>query len=315
MTHENRRYCLKLSALASAAAVLLGRSAAASFSSGAVGQAAAPSAGGIRLGLYIEGTGDPAAAIRKVKDLGFPTCQVGMEEFTPEKARQLKEALSQSGVEATALGVVGPGRKVWDFYEGPATIGIVPRSTRRVRIDHIKRASDFAKSIGIDAIHTHIGFIPEDPNDSLYAETVEAVREIASHCRANGQILLYETGQESPITLLRTITNVGVLNQFVNLDTANLILYGKGNPVDALDVVGKLVRGIHAKDGLFPTNPKQLGREVPIGQGKVNFPVVIRKLRALGYKGAMTIEREVSGPQQIEDVKKAKAYLEKLLAS
>lgn len=126
-------------------------------------------------------------------------------------------------------------------------------------------------------------------------------------------MVLYETGQESPTTLLRTIQDVGVDNQFVNLDTANLILYGNGNPVDALDVVGKLVRGVHAKDGLFPTDPKELGKEVPIGQGKVDFPKVIQRLKELSYTGAITIEREISGPKQVEDIKRSKAYLEKLI--
>jgi L-ribulose-5-phosphate 3-epimerase len=127
-------------------------------------------------------------------------------------------------------------------------------------------------------------------------------------------MMLYETGQETPITMLRAITDAGLDNQFVNLDTANLILYGKGNPLDALDVVGKLVRGIHAKDGLFPTDPKQLGREVPIGEGKADFPKLIPRLKELGYTGPVTIEREISGPRQLEDIKKEKAFLEKLIA-
>ena len=130
----------------------------------------------------------------------------------------------------------------------------------------------------------------------------------------NGQMFLYETGQETPITLLRTIREVGLDNQGVNLDTANLILYGKGNPIDALDVIGPLVRGLHAKDGLYPTDPHKLGEEVPIGQGKVNFPRLIERLRELNYRGAITIEREIEGDQQIEDVRKAKAYLEGLIA-
>ena len=127
-------------------------------------------------------------------------------------------------------------------------------------------------------------------------------------------MMLYETGQETPITLLRAITDVGVDNQFVNLDTANLILYGKGNPIDALDVIGKLVRGTHAKDGLFPTDPKKMGEEVPIGQGKADFPRLIPRLKQLGYDGPLTIEREISGPRQLEDIRKEKAYLEKLIA-
>jgi L-ribulose-5-phosphate 3-epimerase len=114
--------------------------------------------------------------------------------------------------------------------------------------------------------------------------------------------------------MLRAITDAGVDNQFVNLDCANLILYGKGNPLDALDVIGHLVRGTHAKDGLFPTNPRELGEEVPIGKGKANFPKLIPRLKELGYTGPLTIEREISGPQQFEDIKMEKVYLEKLVA-
>jgi sugar phosphate isomerase/epimerase len=216
-------------------------------------------------------------------------------------------------LEVTALNTSGPGPQIYDFYQGPLTIGLVPRQYRAQRIAHFKQASDFAKKLGIPALHTHFGFIPEDPNDPLYKETVQALREVARYLKANGQLMLYETGQETPITLLRAITDVGLDNQFVNLDTANLILYGKGNPVDALEVIGKLVRGTHAKDGLFPTDPKKRGEEVPIAQGKVDFPKVIARLKELGYDGPLTIEREISGPRQLEDIRKEKQYLEKLI--
>ena len=268
----------------------------------------------IRLGLYVSAGTDPAAALRKVQDLGLPTCQLSCQDYSPEMLQGVKQAMSASPLEVTSLGSLGPGKMVWDFYQGPATIGLVPRETRRARVDHLKKACEFAKACGIASIQTHLGFIPENPNDALYTETVEAIREVASHAKDNGVAILAETGQETPVTLLRTILEVGTGNVFVNLDTANLILYGKGNPVDALEVVGQYVRGIHAKDGLFPTDPKKLGREVPIGEGKVDWPKFIRRLRELNYQGAMTIEREISGPRQIEDVKKAIAYLGKLLA-
>jgi len=266
----------------------------------------------MRLGVFVGIEKDPESAIAKVRDLGCSNCQVAVEDFSPAMLTGLKNAIEKHGIEVTALDSLGPGPHVWDFYQGPLTIGLVPRKYRRQRIDHFKRASDFAKKVGIPAFHTHNGFIPENPHDPVYKETVEAIREVAQHCKANGQMVLYETGQESPITMLRCIQDVGVDNQFVNLDTANLILYGTGNPVDALDVIGKLVRGVHAKDGLFPTDPKKLGEEVPIGQGKVDFPKVIQRLKELGYDGAITIEREISGPQQVEDIKKSKEYLERL---
>jgi L-ribulose-5-phosphate 3-epimerase len=267
----------------------------------------------LRLGLIIGVGEDPDASMAKVHDLGLPTCQAFVDDFKPGLAERLRQALDKHGIEATSLVVGGPGKEVWDFYQGPLTIGLVPRDTRAARIAHIKKASDFAKQCGIPAVQTHCGFIPENPNDALYRETVAAMREVAAYCKGNGQDFRYETGQETPITLVRAIQDVGMDNQGVNFDLANLILYGKANPVDAIELIGPYVQGIHAKDGLWPTNPRELGEELPIGKGKVNFPLIITRLKEMNYRGAVTIEREISGAQQVADVRAAKAYLEKLI--
>src|SRR5438067_8320916 len=267
----------------------------------------------LRLGLIIGIGKDPDAAMSKVRDLGLPTSQVFMDEFEPELVGKLRQALEKHQIEATSLVVGGPGKEVWDFYQGPLTIGLVPRETRAARIAHIKKASDFAKQCGIQAVQTHCGFIPENPNDPVYKETVAALHEVASYCRNNGQNFRYETGQETPITLVRAIQDVGLDNQGVNCDLANLIFYGKGNPGDAIELLGPYVQGIHAKDGMWPTNPRELGKEVPIGKGKVDFPRIIERLKQLNYRGAVTIEREISGPQQLADVREAMLYLEKLI--
>src|SRR5213594_1551708 len=267
----------------------------------------------LRLGLIIGIGKDPDAAMAKVRDLGLPTSQVFVDEIEPDLVGRLRQALEKHQIEATSVVVGGPGKEVWDFYQGPLTIGLVPRETRAARIAHIKNASDFAKQCGFQAVQTHCGFIPENPNDTVYKETIAAMREVAAYCKRNGQNFRYETGQETPITLVRAIQDVGLDNQGVNFDLANLILYGKANPVDAIELLGQYVQGIHAKDGLWPTNPRELGQEVPIGKGKVDFPRIIRRLKDLNYRGAVTIEREISGPQQVEDVRGAKAYLEKLI--
>jgi L-ribulose-5-phosphate 3-epimerase len=267
----------------------------------------------LRLGLIIGVGKDPYASMAKVHDLGLPTCQAFVDDFEPGLAERLRQALDKHGIEVTSLVVGGPGKEVWDFYQGPLTIGLVPRETRAARIAHIKKASDFAKQCGIPAVQTHCGFIPENPNDAVYRETVTAMREVAAYCKGNGQNFRYETGQETPITLVRAIQDVGMDNQGVNFDLANLILYGKANPVDAVELLGPYVQGIHAKDGLWPTNPKELGEEVPIGKGKVDFPRIIARLKEFNYRGAVTIEREISGTQQVEDVRAAKAYLEGLI--
>jgi L-ribulose-5-phosphate 3-epimerase len=267
----------------------------------------------LRLGLIIGMGKDPDAALAKVHALGLPTCQAYFEEFPPGLAEKLTKALLKYGIEATSIVVGGPGKEVWDFYEGPLTIGLVPRETRAKRVAHIKKASEFAKECGVAAVQTHCGFIPENPNEELYKETVAAMREVAEYCRRNGQNFRYETGQETPITLVRAIRDVGLDNQGVNFDLANLILYGKANPVDAIEILEPYVQGIHAKDGLWPTNPKDLGAEVAIGKGKVDFARIIARLKEIKYPGAVTIEREISGAQQMEDVRGAKEYLEKLI--
>jgi len=275
--------------------------------------AEAGQAKGMRVGMFAVVENDPESVIAKVHELGFPVCEIYTNNLDLDSADRLRRALDGYGIEASAVSSLGPGRMVWDFYEGPLTIGIVPREWRRKRVDHFKRASDFAKRAAIPAFDTHCGFIPENPNDPLYKETVEALHEVVSYCRSNGQTFLYHAGQETPVTLLRAIQDVGLDNQGVCLDTANPIMYDTGHPVDALDVYGQYLRAVNPKDGLYPTNPKDLGKEVPIGQGKVGFPRFIQRLKELGYRGPLNIEREISGPEQIADIKKAKLFLEQLI--
>jgi sugar phosphate isomerase/epimerase len=316
MSATNRREFVKNAAAAIGCGSMLGEID--PFAAHPGGQTAAPARGNegkkpLRLGLIIGIGSDPARALAKVRDLGIPTAQIYVDEFFPDLAGKLRTALDSHKIEATSVVAGGPGREVWDFYEGPQTIGLVPKATREARAAHIRKTSDFAKECGIAAVQTHCGFLPEDPNETAYKDTVVLLRELANYCKANGQNFRYETGQETPITLVRTIQDVGADNQGVNFDLANLILYGKANPVDAIETLAPYIQGIHAKDGLWPTNPKELGQEVPIGKGKVDFPRIIARLKELHYRGAVTIEREVSGAQQIEDVRAAKVFLEKLI--
>ena len=160
---------------------------------------------------------------------------------------------------------------------------------------------------------TLMGFIPENPYDPNYPGFCRAVRTVAEHLKANGQYLLFETGQETPVTMLRCFETVGCDNLAINLDTANLILYGKANPVDALEVFGKYVRNLHAKDGCWPVNGHDLGMETAIGEGRVDFPAVFRKLFDLGYDSWITIEREIEGEQQIRDILSARDYLQSIM--
>jgi sugar phosphate isomerase/epimerase len=270
------------------------------------------------VGLMLPVGPDPEEIIARVKKLGMSNCFLQLDayvgKFTPALVQQFRGLLEKYEVTATSAEVVGPGRLVWDFVDGPSTIGLVPKASRAARMDALKQTSDFARQLGILHLQTHCGFIPEDPKDPLYEGAVMAIREVAQHCAGNGQQFLMETGQETPTTMSRAIKDVNQPNLGVGLDTANLILYGKANPSDAVDIIGPHVKSIHAKDGKWPTDPMQLGEEVLIGSGLVNFEQVFTKLHKLGYTGAVTIERETSGPQQIEDVRTEKVYLERIIS-
>jgi len=268
-----------------------------------------------RLGVVASvanGTG-PDQTLSHVRALGLSTCQLHVGMAPQELAGPIRDAARSNNVEITALMTLGEGKMVWNLRDGPKTIGVIPRDTRPGRVAALKRASDLAKACGVPAVHTHCGFIPDNPNDPLYTEAVNVIRDVVQYCGNNGQTFLCETGQETPITLLRLIQDVRLDNIAVNLDVANLILYGNGEPVGALDVLGKHVRGLHAKDGLYPTDPYGLGKEVPIGKGRVRFPEVIAKLRDLKYTGPITIEREISGPRQETDIGASRTYLQGLI--
>jgi len=270
----------------------------------------------LKLGVIISLEDAKKEGLEKVRNLDLPTCQVSCwnpDIMNRETAEELRAASRDYGVEVTTLWTGLPGKAVWNFIEGPVTIGLVPPETRELRVKALNRGSEFANMVGVQSITTHVGFIPEWPGDKIYQELVEALKKVASFCEVNGQGFWFETGQETPITLLRTIEDVGKGNLGINLDPANLLMYGKANPVDALDILGGYVKGVHAKDGEYPTNGRELGRERPLGEGRVNFHLLIPKLKAMGFTGALTIEREISGPRQIEDIKKAKKLLEPLL--
>lgn len=270
----------------------------------------------MKLGTMVHLGDNVIEKIKDVKKLGFESFQLccwNFDYFTAEWAEKIKLATEEAGLEISAVWCGWEGEQCWDFVRGPITLGIVPVYFREKRLANLKKGSDFAKMLGVVDVATHMGFIPENPNTDEYRGVVCAIREIAEYCKANGQYLLFETGQETPITLKRTILTVGTGNLGINLDPANLILYGKANPCDAVDIFGEFVRGVHAKDGNYPTNPNYLGEEKRIGDGRANFPVLIKKLMEHGYNGSLTIEREIDGDKQIEDIIYAKKFLEDII--
>lgn len=261
----------------------------------------------------MEGIAEKLATLKKND---FDTCQLiswNPAIWTDENAILLKSLLEEYGITVSAFWCGWEGPCVWNFYEGQLTLGLVPPEHRQMRIKNLCEGADFAHKLGITDVVTHMGFIPENPYDPDFNGFCAAVRTVAKHLKNNGQYLLFETGQETPVTLLRCFETVGCDNLGVNLDTANLILYGKANPVDALDVFGPYVRNIHAKDGCYPTDGHSLGIETKIGEGKVDFKALFVRLHSLGYDSFVTIEREISGEQQLKDILESRTYLEQII--
>ncbi len=253
-----------------------------------------------------------------LKDVHLDTCQISCWDpykLTPEVAQDIRRQCDESHFSPCALWSGYTGPQQWNFTAGPVTLGLVPPEYRSMRIAELKHLADIALILKVPAIITHCGFIPENVTDANYLPTVLAIAEVARYCQELGLEFWFETGQETPVVLLRTINRLaefGLTNLGLNLDGANLIMYGKGSPLDAVEVFGKYVRNLHVKDGMPPTDGDKLGKEVQVGQGRVNYPALLKRLRQLGFDGELIIEREISaGPEKNRDVLETMANLQK----
>ncbi len=270
------------------------------------------------LGVFLILREDEMGKLRRAREMGFSTAQVlcypnGL--FTGPARREFKQTLQDTGIALTTLFCGGwPEESYADIPSVQRTVGIVPRETRAARMEFVRRSADFAAELGTPRIGFHTGFVPEDPKEPLYAEIVQALEEVCDYCRGLHLELCLETGQESAACLRRLIGDVERENLKVNFDPANIILYNSGRPSEFLDLVGEYVVNTHCKDGLRPTEKGRLGVEVPLGQGEAEVVALIEKLWALGYRGPLTIEREIGGEQQWIDFAAAKSLLEALRA-
>ena len=270
----------------------------------------------IKLGIPIGCGHGVGAAFARAGDMGFKCVQLNGNPFhmTESDVDAIIAAREKYDLEISSFWCGMRGPHVWDFYEGQLTLGLVPAAHRESRMEDLVGAVPICKRLGVRDIITHCGYIPENPLSEVYHDVVAALRYVCGIYKKEGMFFCFETGQETPVTLLRVIEDVGAGNLGINLDPANLLMYGKANPVDALDVIGKYVRCLHAKDGEYPTDGRNLGVEKPIGKGRVNFPALMAKLKELRFGGDIIIEREIpEGPEQHRDILEAKAFLETLI--
>ena len=245
---------------------------------------------GAGLGLPLETTAE----------LGISTIHLhapDRDARSSEYAGQLANQLAQHAIEVTCLFAGFAGESYADIPTVERTVGLVNPETRDARVSELNSISDFGKLMDVPAVGLHLGFVPHDTHASSYSEVVHVTAEIADYCGENGQNLHLETGQETAEALLDFLRHVNRDNLFVNFDPANMILYGTGDPIEALKKVGHLVKSIHCKDATWAAEDvrgTEWGAEVPLGDGDVGMETYLRTLKELGYEGPLTIEREIA---------------------
>ena len=251
-------------------------------------------------------------------DMGVKTIHVhspSREIRTQQAAGQLMERLGSLGLTVTVVFAGFEGESYADIPTVKKTIGLVPPALREERLAELKSIVDYTDFLNVDATGVHLGFVPHDSADPEFNALLEATREICDYAAKSNINIHLETGQEPADVLLSFLEAVERPNLFINFDPANMILYGCGEPIPALQQVGPHVRSVHCKDANWSDQPGETwGAEVPLGEGAVDMEKYLRTLDAVGYTGPLTIEREI--PQEPErqkaDIGHAVQLLERL---
>ncbi len=276
----------------------------------------------MRIGVFLTYSDDLCAQIRRMRSLGFTCGQLndgcgprGLPDSIDrdETVRSIRETCEETGFEITAVFAGWSGYSSYAYPEMYRTLGLVPGYLRAERTKDILDGAAFAKKLGVKNVFTHIGFVRDDPGDPEHVEIVQTVRLIADRLRDEGQDFQIETGEMLPVTLLQLIHDTGCGNLGVNFDPANFLINGRADPSDALDMLLPFIRGVHAKDAVYPVYPSPKGKETPLGGGRVDFPYLVRRLKEYGYQGDLTIEREITGEEQIQDILRGAEYLRTFL--
>jgi sugar phosphate isomerase/epimerase len=231
-----------------------------------------------------------------------------------EEGDRLPEAARAAGFRLTGAMLGFPG----EDYTTPQTIqktgGFGDPATRPERLERFRWALDRTRALGLADLMLHAGFLPEpgDPDRKPFLDTLGKVSQLAAD---KGVTVAFETGQETADLLRRTLDDLKCPNLKVNFDPANMLLYDKGDPLRAVEVLGPDIRSVHVKDANRPTVPGQWGEEVPLGKGQVNIKQFVKTLQKVGYRGPLCIEREVGDQEQrVADIAHGVRYLRECLA-
>ena len=272
----------------------------------------------MKVGLLIDITKNYKETIRKAKAQGFDFGQIciwDMDFYTDENLQELKETLEKEQFRVTDVWCGWSGPVDWTYPGKYSTLGLVPDYLRAARMADLRKGAKFAYDLGVSTIITHTGFLPDDPYHPTHIAIVNELRVFCKELKERGQRFAFETGEELPLTLNILINEIGLDNVGVNFDPANFVSGGRGNPNDAMEMLGCRVFGMHAKDAVPAKFGEVNGKQTQIGEGKVDFRRLIQQLKDVGYQGGIVIEHEMAGRADRDaDIAEAKIYLEKIIS-
>lgn len=218
------------------------------------------------------------------------------------------DRIKESGIAITSTMVSFPQEDYSTLDSIRETGGIIPddrwEQNCQIVLDAIRATSD----LGVEYLSFHAGFIDHE-NAEGFRKFCEHISELADIATDHGISLLLETGQETAEDLRYFLDVIEHPAIGVNFDPANMILYGKGDPIEAIRVLAPWIKHVHIKDATASPVPGEWGQEVPWGEGDVDTAAFFRALDGIGFHGALAIERE-AGEQREQDILKAVKRLE-----
>lgn len=255
----------------------------------------------------------PAELLAHLKTLGLPRVQIALDPIRtqPQVWGDFASACKAAGVTMVSgmFGTVGEDYSTLDSIR--RTGGLVPDATWDENWRNVQATAKLARQLGLKLVTFHAGFLPHEETDPEFTKLRDRIRQVADVFAAEAIDLGFETGQESADTLRAFLQKLGCRNVGVNFDPANMILYDKGNPLEAMRVLGPWIRQVHIKDATKTLVPGTWGEEVVVGTGQVHWKGFFRTLKELGFTGYCAIERE-AGNQRVEDILAARKFVESL---
>jgi L-ribulose-5-phosphate 3-epimerase len=256
---------------------------------------------------------DPADLIQKLHQTGIKRVQLALDPLR-EQIKTWGEAprlLADQGITIVSgmFGCVGEDYSTLESIR--RTGGIAPDQTWEQNWKNIQATAPLAQQLGLKLVTFHAGFLPHEEQHPSYQKILRRLNEVAETFLRAGITLGFETGQESAPVLLRVLRAIRFNNAGVNFDPANMLLYDKGDPVQAVRTLSPFLKQIHIKDAIRSKVPGQWGQEVPAGTGEVNWPAFFATLKTLNYQGNLVLERE-AGEQRVPDIITARQVVERL---